>query len=58
MLIYFLSVSELDTKTQNLSIMSQKYKKDAAYLNTKSMLVKATAGAVVLLVIVLYFWVL
>lgn len=50
--------SELDTKTQNLSMMSQKYKKDATYLNTKSMLVKVTAGAVILLVIVLYFWVL
>ncbi|CAF4838163.1 vesicle-trafficking protein SEC22b [Pieris napi] len=51
-------LSELDTKTQNLSMMSQKYKKDATYLNTKSMLVKATAGAVVLLVFVLYFWIL
>ncbi|XP_013187943.1 vesicle-trafficking protein SEC22b-B [Amyelois transitella] len=51
-------LSELDTKTQNLSIMTQKYKKDATYLNTKSMLVKVTAGAVVLLVFVLYFWVL
>ncbi|KAL0850642.1 hypothetical protein ABMA28_012396 [Loxostege sticticalis] len=51
-------LSELDTKTQNLSMMSQKYKKDATYLNTKSMLVKATAGAVILLVFVLYFWVL
>ncbi|KAM3956587.1 LOW QUALITY PROTEIN: vesicle-trafficking protein SEC22 [Aphomia sociella] len=51
-------LSELDTKTQNLSMMTQKYKKDATYLNTKSMLVKATAGAVILLVIVLYFWVL
>ena len=51
-------VSELDTKTQNLSMMSSKYKKDATYLNTKSMLVKVTAGAVILLVFVLYFWVL
>ncbi|CAH0405673.1 unnamed protein product [Chilo suppressalis] len=51
-------LAELDTKTQNLSMMSQKYKKDATYLNTKSMLVKATAAAVVLLVFVLYFWVL
>ncbi|CAH0600894.1 unnamed protein product [Chrysodeixis includens] len=51
-------LSELDTKTQNLSMMSSKYKKDATYLNTKSMLVKVTAGAVILLVFVLYFWVL
>lgn len=51
-------LAELDTKTQNLSMMSQKYKKDATYLNTKSMLVKVTAGVVIVLVFILYFWVL
>ncbi|XP_045468239.1 vesicle-trafficking protein SEC22b-B [Harmonia axyridis] len=51
-------LSELDTKTQNLSILSQKYKKDATYLNTKSFYVKLAAGGVVLLVFFLYFWVL
>lgn len=51
-------LSELDTKTQNLSILTQKYKKDATYLNTKSMYVKAAAGCIVVLVFVLYFWVL
>ncbi|XP_044756563.1 vesicle-trafficking protein SEC22b-B [Coccinella septempunctata] len=51
-------LSELDTKTQNLSILSQKYKKDATYLNTKSLYVKLAAGGVVLLVFILYFWVL
>lgn len=56
-LIVFLT-SELDTKTQNLSMMSQKYKKDAKMLNRKSMYVKAAAGAAIFIVFVLYFWVL
>uniref|UniRef100_A0A1B0GGB7 Uncharacterized protein n=1 Tax=Glossina morsitans morsitans TaxID=37546 RepID=A0A1B0GGB7_GLOMM len=51
-------LSELDTKTQNLSMMSQKYKKDATYLNRKSMYVKAAAAGLILFIIVLYFWVL
>lgn len=49
---------ELDTKTQNLSMLTQKYKKDATYLNTKSFYVKAAAGCIVLIVFILYFWVL
>lgn len=49
---------ELDTKTQNLSMLTQKYKKDATYLNTKSMYVKAAIGGIVVLVFFLYFWVL
>lgn len=51
-------LSELDSKTQNLSMLSAKYKKDAAYLNRKSMYVKGAVGAIVLLVFVFYFWVL
>lgn len=51
-------LSELDTKTQNLSMLSQKYKKDATYLNTKSLYVKLAAGGIFALVIFLYFWVL
>lgn len=51
-------LSELDTKTQNLSILTQKYKKDATYLNTKSMYVKAAACCIVVFVFILYFWVL
>ncbi|XP_059619852.1 vesicle-trafficking protein SEC22b-B [Phlebotomus argentipes] len=51
-------LSELDTKTQNLSMLSQKYKKDATYLNRKSMYVKAVCGLVLLIFIVLYFWIL
>lgn len=50
-------LSELDTKTQNLSMLSQKYRKDAAYLNSKSMYVKAVAGIVAVLVFLLYFFV-
>ncbi|CAK9812861.1 Vesicle-trafficking protein SEC22b [Anthophora quadrimaculata] len=51
-------LSELDTKTQNLSMLSQKYKKDATLLNSKSMYVKAVAGFVALLVFLLYFFIL
>lgn len=51
-------LSELDTKTQNLSMLSQKYKKDAGHLNSKSMYVKAVAGLVAILVFLLYFFVL
>ncbi|KAJ8957607.1 hypothetical protein NQ314_006533 [Rhamnusium bicolor] len=51
-------LSELDTKTQNLSMLTEKYKKDATYLNTKSMYVKAAIGGIVVLVFFLYFWVL
>lgn len=51
-------LSELDTKTQNLSMLSAKYKKDATYLNRKSMYVKAAAASIILLVFVFYFWVL
>ncbi|KAK4883439.1 hypothetical protein RN001_006758 [Aquatica leii] len=51
-------LSELDSKTQNLSMLTQKYKKDATYLNTKSMYVKAAAGCIVLFVFILYFWIL
>ncbi|CAH0552602.1 unnamed protein product [Brassicogethes aeneus] len=51
-------LSELDTKTQNLSMLTQKYKKDATYLNTQSLYIKCAAGGIVLLVFFLYFWVL
>lgn len=51
-------LSELDSKTQNLSMLSQKYKKDATYLNRKSMYVKGAVAGVVFLVFILYFWVL
>ncbi|KAJ9582026.1 hypothetical protein L9F63_003609 [Diploptera punctata] len=51
-------LSELDTKAQNLSMISQKYKKDATFLNMKSMYMKAAVGCIAVLVIFLYFWVL
>lgn len=50
-------LSELDTKTQNLSLLSQKYKKSATQLNRRSMYVKAAIGGIILLVLGLYFWV-
>ncbi|KAH8289273.1 hypothetical protein KR054_002876 [Drosophila jambulina] len=49
---------ELDTKTQNLSMMSQKYKKDAKLLNRKSMYVKAAVVGILFIVFIMYFWVL
>ncbi|XP_059483206.1 vesicle-trafficking protein SEC22b-B [Neocloeon triangulifer] len=51
-------LSELDSKAQNLSMMSQQYKKDAAYLNSKSFYVKVAAGAIVVFIFILYFWIL
>jgi len=51
-------LSELDTRTQNLTMLSQKYKKDATYLNTKSMYMKAAVGGIFVLVLLLYFFVL
>ncbi|KAH8345254.1 hypothetical protein KR059_011781 [Drosophila kikkawai] len=52
------SPPELDTKTQNLSMMSQKYKKDAKLLNRKSMYVKAAVVGILFIVFIMYFWVL
>lgn len=51
-------LSELDSKTQNLSMLSQKYRKDATHLNSKSMYIKAVAGIVAFLVFLLYFFIL
>ncbi|XP_017887303.1 vesicle-trafficking protein SEC22b-B [Ceratina calcarata] len=51
-------LSELDTKTQNLSMLSQKYKKDATHLNSKSMYIKVVAGLVAVLVFLIYFFIL
>lgn len=50
-------LSELDTKTQNLSMLSQKYKKSATQLNRKSMYVKGAVAGIVLLLLGLYFWI-
>ena len=51
-------VPDLDTKASGLSIMSQKYRKDARSLNMRSLYAKVAAGGVCLLVFILYFWVL
>jgi len=52
------AISELDNKASSLSMMSQKYKKDARYLNLSQTYAKAAAAGVIFFVIVIYFWVL
>lgn len=51
-------LSELDSKAQNLSMLSQQYKKDASILNSKSLLVKGIAVGAILFVFIMYFWIL
>ncbi|XP_076352065.1 vesicle-trafficking protein SEC22b-like [Tachypleus tridentatus] len=51
-------LSDLDTKSSNLAILSQKYKKDAHYLNLRSTYVKAATAAVIVFVMFIYFWLL
>ena len=55
---FFLFITELDNKASSLSMMSQKYKKDARYLNLSQTYAKAAAAGVIVFVIFLYFWVL
>lgn len=50
-------ISELDSKASNLSLLSQKYKKDARYLNLRSTYAKLAAVAVVVFVGFLYFYI-
>lgn len=50
--------ADLDNKATNLSALSQKYKKDARYLNLRATYAKVAAGAVVVFVIFIYFWIL
>uniref|UniRef100_A0A1W7R9L8 Vesicle-trafficking protein SEC22b n=1 Tax=Hadrurus spadix TaxID=141984 RepID=A0A1W7R9L8_9SCOR len=52
------ALSELDNKASNLSILSQKYKKDTRYLNLKSTYAKLAAAGVIVFVFFLYFWIL
>ena len=52
-------LSELENKSQNLSEMSRKYKKESEGLNATSLAVIAGAcGGGFLLILLLYFWVL
>lgn len=53
-----LAITELDNKASNLSELSQKYKKDARYLNLRATYAKVAAVGVVVFVVVMYFWVL
>ncbi|CAN7990320.1 unnamed protein product [Ixodes pacificus] len=50
-------ISELDSKASNLSLLSQKYKKDARYLNLRSTYAKLAAVAVIVFVGFLYFYI-
>lgn len=52
------AISELDNKASNLSLMSQKYKKDARYLNLSQTYAKVAAAGIIVFVVVLYFWIL
>ena len=52
------AISDLDNKASNLSLMSQKYRKDTRYLNISSTYAKIAASGIILLVFVLYFWIL
>ncbi|KAK6194901.1 vesicle-trafficking protein SEC22b [Patella vulgata] len=54
------TLSVLDTKASNLSTLSQKYKKDAKYLNLRSTYAKIGAVVIVAVVFLLfiYYWVL
>ncbi|CAG9809025.1 unnamed protein product [Chironomus riparius] len=49
-------LSELDTKAQGLSMLSQKYKKSATQLNRRSMYVKGAIAGIILLIVGMYFW--
>lgn len=49
--------SELDSKASNLSLLSQKYKKDARYLNLRSTYAKIAAVSVIVFVAFLYFYI-
>jgi len=52
-------LSELENKSQNLTEMSRKYKKDAESLNATSLAVIAGAcGGGFLLILLIYFWIL
>jgi len=55
---YALCYSALDDKASNLATLSQKYKKDAHYLNLKSSYFKIAAIVVVFVVILLFirYW--
>jgi len=52
------AISVLDNKASNLSVLSQKYKKDAHYLNLRSTYAKVAAGCIVVGVFLLYFFIL
>ncbi|CAH1787521.1 unnamed protein product [Owenia fusiformis] len=52
------ALSVLDDKSRNLSTLSQKYKKDAKYLNLRSTYAKVGAAVVIIVIFLLYmrYW--
>ncbi|XP_064616081.1 vesicle-trafficking protein SEC22b-like [Liolophura sinensis] len=52
------AISALDTKASNLSSLSQKYRKDAKYLNLRSSYAKVAAVIIVVVIVLLFlrFW--
>uniref|UniRef100_A0A8W8L466 Vesicle-trafficking protein SEC22b n=2 Tax=Magallana gigas TaxID=29159 RepID=A0A8W8L466_MAGGI len=48
------SLSALDSKASNLSVISQKYRKDARYLNLRSTYAKIAAIVIVIIVLLLF----
>lgn len=51
------ALQDLETKASGLSAVSQKYRKDAQYLNLRSTVAKVAAASVLILVFLLYFFV-
>lgn len=52
------ALSALDSKANNLSSLSKKYRQDAKYLNMRSIYAKLTAVAVFFIMLIVYvrFW--
>lgn len=48
------SLSALDSKASDLSVISQKYRKDARYLNLRSTYAKIAAIVIVIIVLLLF----
>lgn len=53
-LVFVLFFAALDSKASNLSVISQKYRKDARYLNLRSTYAKIAAIVIVIIVLLLF----
>lgn len=58
MLFFFSLLTALDSKANNLSSLSKKYRQDAKYLNMRSTYAKLAAVAVFFIMLIVYvrFW--